>query len=84
MAGHRIFGTSFASIYPHYVAKAERKGHTKAEVEAAIRGRPPAATPRAGLARPGARGAGAHRQSRILRRHQVPRPEPAATRSPVR
>jgi hypothetical protein len=36
MAGHRIFGTSFASIYPHYVAKAERKGHTKAEVDQVI------------------------------------------------
>jgi hypothetical protein len=36
MAGHRIFGTSFASIYPHYVAKAERKGHTKAEVDRVI------------------------------------------------
>lgn len=33
---HRIFGTSFASIYPHYVAKAERKGHTKAEVDQVI------------------------------------------------
>lgn len=36
MAGHRIFGTSFASIYPHYLAKAERKGHTKAEVDEVI------------------------------------------------
>ena len=34
MAGHRIFTTSFASVYPLYVAKAERKGRTKAEVEA--------------------------------------------------
>ena len=33
MAGHRIFGTSFASVYPHYVTKAERKGRTKAEVD---------------------------------------------------
>ena len=33
---HRIFGTSFASIYPHYVAKSERKGHTKAEVDQVI------------------------------------------------
>lgn len=32
MPGHRIFTTSFASIYPHYVAKAERKGRTEAEV----------------------------------------------------
>lgn len=34
---HRIFTTSFASVYPMYVAKAERKGRTKAEVEAVIR-----------------------------------------------
>ncbi|HET7799494.1 MAG TPA: DUF2200 domain-containing protein [Humibacillus xanthopallidus] len=33
---HRIFDASFASIYPHYVAKAERKGHTKAEVDEVI------------------------------------------------
>ncbi len=33
---HRIFTTSFASIYPHYVAKAERKGRTKSEVDAVI------------------------------------------------
>ncbi len=25
---HRIYTTSFASVYPHYVAKAERKGRT--------------------------------------------------------
>ena len=36
MAGHRIFTTSFASIYPHYVAKAEKKGRTKAEVDRVI------------------------------------------------
>ena len=34
---HRIFGTSVASVYPHYVAKAERKGRTKAEVDEVIR-----------------------------------------------
>ncbi len=28
---------SFASVYPHYVAKAERKGRTKAEVDTIIR-----------------------------------------------
>ena len=33
---HRIFTTSFASVYPHYVAKAEKKGRTKAEVDAII------------------------------------------------
>ena len=30
---HRIFTTSVASVYPHYVAKAERKGRTRAEVD---------------------------------------------------
>jgi hypothetical protein len=33
---HRIFTTSFASVYPYYVAKAERKGRTKSEVDALI------------------------------------------------
>jgi hypothetical protein len=33
MAAHRIYTTSFASVYPHYVAKAEKKGRTKAEVD---------------------------------------------------
>ena len=37
MAGHRIYTTSFASVYPHYVAKAEKKGRTKAEVDEIIR-----------------------------------------------
>lgn len=32
-APHRIYAASFASVYPHYVAKAERKGRTKAEVD---------------------------------------------------
>ncbi|MBD3783864.1 MAG: DUF2200 domain-containing protein [Micrococcales bacterium] len=36
MPGHRIFATPFASIYPHYVAKAERKGHTRGEVDTVI------------------------------------------------
>ncbi|CAN1721714.1 DUF2200 domain-containing protein [Hyphomicrobium sp. 1Nfss2.1] len=36
MQKHRIYTTSFASIYPHYVAKAERKGRTKAEVDRII------------------------------------------------
>jgi hypothetical protein len=36
VAGHRIFTTSFASVYPHYVAKAEKKGRTKGEVDAII------------------------------------------------
>ena len=34
---HRIYAMSFASVYPHYVAKAERKGRTKAEVDEIIR-----------------------------------------------
>ncbi|KHL16048.1 hypothetical protein CLV56_3778 [Mumia flava] len=33
---HRIFTTSFASVYPHYVTKVERKGRTKAELDAVI------------------------------------------------
>jgi hypothetical protein len=36
MSKHRIFSESFASVYPHYVAKAERKGRTKAEVDEII------------------------------------------------
>lgn len=36
MAKHRICTTSFASVYPHYVAKAEKKGRTKAEVDRII------------------------------------------------
>jgi len=33
---HRIFTTSFASVYPLYVAKAEKKGRKKSEVDAII------------------------------------------------
>jgi hypothetical protein len=33
MGEHRVYGYSFASVYPHYVTKAERKGRTKAEVD---------------------------------------------------
>lgn len=36
MARHRIFGTSFASIYPHYVTKVEKKGRTTAELDEVI------------------------------------------------
>jgi hypothetical protein len=36
MTKHRIYTTSFASVYPHYIAKAERKGRTKAEVDEII------------------------------------------------
>ncbi len=34
---HRIYTTSFSSVYPHYVTKAEKKGRTKAEVDEVIR-----------------------------------------------
>lgn len=34
---HRIYTTSVASVYPFYVAKAEKKGRTKAEVDEIIR-----------------------------------------------
>lgn len=37
MTKHRIYSMSFASVYPHYIAKAERKGRTKAEVDEIIR-----------------------------------------------
>jgi hypothetical protein len=33
MTKHRIYTTSFGSVYPLYVAKAERKGRTRAEVD---------------------------------------------------
>jgi len=34
---HRLYTTSVASVYPHYVSKAERKGRTKTEVDEVIR-----------------------------------------------
>ncbi len=36
MPKHRIYSVSVASVYPHYVAKAEKKGRTKAEVDEII------------------------------------------------
>jgi hypothetical protein len=33
---HRIFTTSVADVYPHYVAKVERKGRTTAELHRVI------------------------------------------------
>jgi hypothetical protein len=36
MEKHKIFTTSFASIYPHYLNKAEKKGRTKEEVNTII------------------------------------------------
>jgi len=32
----RIFTVDFASVYPHYVAKVEKKGRTKAELDQVI------------------------------------------------
>jgi hypothetical protein len=37
MAKHRIYTMSFASVYPLYVNKAEKKGRTKKEVNEIIR-----------------------------------------------
>ena len=34
---HRIYSVSFAAVYPHYIAKAEKKGRSKAEVDGIIR-----------------------------------------------
>lgn len=36
MAEHRVYKMSFASVYPFYVQKAEKKGRTKAEVDQII------------------------------------------------
>lgn len=36
MTKHRIFSMSFAGVYPAYVAKAEKKGRTRAEVDEII------------------------------------------------
>ena len=37
MTKHRIYSTSVASVYPLYVAKAEKKGRTKTEVDEIVR-----------------------------------------------
>src|SRR3546814_12954573 len=37
MPGHRIYSASVASVYPFYIAKAEKKGRTKGEVDEIIR-----------------------------------------------
>ncbi len=37
MKNHRIYKMSFASVYPHYITKAEKKGRTKDEVDEIIR-----------------------------------------------
>jgi len=36
MEKHRIYRMSFASVYPHYLQKAEKKGRTKKEVDEVI------------------------------------------------
>ena len=37
MAAHRIYSVSVGSVYPAYVAKAERKGRSKDEVDEIFR-----------------------------------------------
>lgn len=36
MDNTRVYRMSFASVYPHYITKAEKKGRTKEEVDAII------------------------------------------------
>lgn len=36
VAKHRIYTISFSSVYPYYIAKAEKKGRTKGEVDQII------------------------------------------------
>jgi hypothetical protein len=36
MGHERVFAMEFGSVYPLYVAKVERKGHTKAELDQVI------------------------------------------------
>ena len=36
MDNTRVYKMSFAGVYPHYIQKAEKKGRTKAEVDAII------------------------------------------------
>src|SRR5687767_14462793 len=36
MDNTRVFKMSFASVYPHYITKAEKKGRTKEEVDEII------------------------------------------------
>jgi hypothetical protein len=36
MTAHRIYKISVASVYPHYVAKAEKKGRRRGEVDEII------------------------------------------------
>jgi hypothetical protein len=36
VTGHRIFGLAFAKLYPLYLEKVERKGHTRHELDEVI------------------------------------------------
>ena len=36
MKNERIYKMAFASVYPHYITKAEKKGRTKEEVDTII------------------------------------------------
>lgn len=36
MKNERVYEMSFASVYPHYIAKAEKKGRTKEELDIII------------------------------------------------
>ncbi len=36
MNSNRVYKMAFASVYPHYIAKAEKKGRTKNEVDEII------------------------------------------------
>jgi len=36
MQNTKIFDMSFASVYPHYITKVEKKGHTKEQVDIII------------------------------------------------
>ena len=37
MTKHRVYAMSVASVYPHYIAKAEKKGRTQSEVDEIFR-----------------------------------------------
>jgi hypothetical protein len=37
MKRHRVYSISVASVYPHYLGKAEKKGRTQSEVDEIIR-----------------------------------------------
>ncbi|MGM8363379.1 DUF2200 domain-containing protein [Flavobacterium sp. ARAG 55.4] len=36
MKNHKVFKMPFASVYPHYIAKAEKKGRSRQEVDTII------------------------------------------------